>query len=87
MTYDERFEHSWYEIKNRIVERWSRISVGELDALKGNLDLLVTRIQAAYGCGPSRAETEYHEFRTSLRLLFQPAAVAPAARVPHRLAR
>lgn len=77
MMNDSRFEQHWFEIKHLIAERWKRLSASDVDSLKGNLEDLVARIQAAYGCARARAEMEYHEFRTSLRPLLQPPAVAP----------
>ena len=80
MMLEESFDRRWMEIKNHITQRWSRLNASDLDSLKGNLDELVTRVQVAYGCAHARAEREYHEFRTSLRPLLQPAVVAPVAR-------
>jgi hypothetical protein len=70
---EDLFEGHWLEIKNRIRMKWSRLNGTELESLKHNLDCLVARIEASYGCAKARAELEYHEFRLSLRPLLQPS--------------
>jgi hypothetical protein len=63
----------WTEIKERIHCRWRKFSANDIEVVRDDLDELVTIIRKRYGCATSQAETEYHEFRVSLRPLLQPA--------------
>ena len=78
MIENDFFEQHWVEIKNSIRRRWGKFDAKDLDAIKGNIDRLVGRIQSVYGCARAQAEIEYHEFQVSLRPLLQPEVVAPS---------
>jgi uncharacterized protein YjbJ (UPF0337 family) len=52
----ERISANWAHWRDRVRERWSRLTEVELTAVAGRRDVLLTRIQEVYGL--SREETE-----------------------------
>lgn len=52
----ERISANWAHWRDRVRERWSRLTEVELTAVAGRRDVLSARIQAVYGL--SREETE-----------------------------
>jgi len=61
----------WTDIKDQIKLKWSKFGDIEIEAFKGNLDLITEKIQKAYGYTKDKAEQEYKDFKTSL----EPAVV------------
>lgn len=52
----DTIEGSWKEMKGRIKARWGKLTDDELDRVEGNYDILLGKIQKAYGL--SREEVE-----------------------------
>ena len=52
----ERISANWAHWRDRVRERWSRLTEVELTAVAGRRDVLLARIQEVYGL--SREETE-----------------------------
>ena len=67
----ELTDSKWDDIQSQIQMKWGRFTQNDLDALKENLDEVVTRIRKVYGYTRDQAEREYHEFRVSLRPMMQ----------------
>jgi uncharacterized protein YjbJ (UPF0337 family) len=59
-------DDKWNEIKGRIQERWGKFSDHDVDAIKGDLDQLVSKLQSAYGYTKEQAEREFDDFREFL---------------------
>lgn len=49
-------EGSWKEMRGRIKARWGKLTDDDLDRVEGNYDILLGKIQKAYG--QSREEVE-----------------------------
>lgn len=58
---------SWAEIKTKIKQQWSKILEEDLDALKDDSQLLISKLQEVYGHAKERAEREYNDFLQSLK--------------------
>ena len=67
----------WITIKEHIRSKWSKLSATEIDSVKENMDKLVPIIRKVYRIAQPHAEREYHDFRVSLRPLFQPEIISP----------
>jgi uncharacterized protein YjbJ (UPF0337 family) len=52
----ERISGNWTQWKERVQERWGRLTEDHLDVIGGRREVLARRIQEAYGL--SREETE-----------------------------
>ena len=52
----ERISGNWTQWKERVQERWGRLTDDHLDVIGGRREVLARRIQEAYGL--SREETE-----------------------------
>ncbi len=52
----DTIEGSWKEMKGRVKARWGKLTDDELDQVEGNYDILLGKIQKAYGL--SREEVE-----------------------------
>ncbi|MBI3544339.1 MAG: CsbD family protein [Deltaproteobacteria bacterium] len=57
---------NWSEVKGKIKATWSKFSDDEIEAFKGNLELLSGKIQKTYGYAQERAEREYQAFKAAL---------------------
>ena len=68
------------DLINRMQMKWGKISRRKLEQTQGDLDALVSVIQAAYGYTKKYAEREYHDFQLTLRPVLQPAIVPPSRR-------
>ena len=62
----DRISGNWAHWRDRIRERWSRLSNDELDSVAGRRDLLVGRIQKAYGLGSDEAERQLRNWERNL---------------------
>lgn len=54
------------EINTQIKNRFSKLSDESIASLKGNLDLLVAKLQTGYGYAKEQAEKELASFKASL---------------------
>lgn len=50
------FEGNWRQMKGKVKARWGKLTDDELDQIEGNYDVLLGKIQEAYGM--SREEVE-----------------------------
>ena len=62
----ERISANWAHWKGRIRERWGRLTDDELDAIAGERERLVNRIQRAYELGPRVAERQLRNWERNL---------------------
>ena len=66
MTWD-RIAENWKQAKSRVEERWRKVDVDDLDSIAGRRDLLLGRIQSAYGIGSDEAEKQLGEWEARWR--------------------
>ncbi len=52
----DRIEGNWKQFKGNVVQQWGKLTDDQLDVIAGKRDLLLGKIQEAYGI--SRDETE-----------------------------
>jgi len=62
----DRISGNWAHWRSRIRERWSRLTNDELDSVAGRRDLLVGRIQNAYGLENGEAERQLRNWERNL---------------------
>lgn len=59
---------SWKALRDRVQERWDKLTCAELDWIEGNYDRLISKIQEKYEINLLQAERELTEFRATLPL-------------------
>lgn len=57
----DTIEGSWKEMKGRVKARWGKLTDDELDRVEGNYDILLGKIQKAYGLSREEAERDLSE--------------------------
>jgi uncharacterized protein YjbJ (UPF0337 family) len=72
----DRISGNWAHWRDRVRERWGRLTNDELDAVAGRRDQLVRRIQNAYGIAPAEAERQLRNWERSLAVEEEPIEVS-----------
>jgi uncharacterized protein YjbJ (UPF0337 family) len=62
----DRISGNWAHWRDRIRERWGRLTSDELDGIAGRREQLVGRIQAAYAIGRDEAERQLRNWERNL---------------------
>lgn len=57
----DTIEGSWKEMKGRVKARWGKLTDDELDRVEGNYEILLGKIQKAYGLSREEAERDLSE--------------------------
>jgi uncharacterized protein YjbJ (UPF0337 family) len=69
-----RIAGKWWQLKDQIRKRWSRLTDVDLEVIGGRKDKLVVRIQERYGVVQEEAERQVNEWsKTAHRRAFQPS--------------
>ena len=64
----DRISGNWAHWRERIRERWGRLTSDELDGIAGRREQLVGRIQSAYGIEKTEAERQLRTFQRNLEV-------------------
>ena len=64
----ERISANWSHWRDRVRERWSRLSELELTAIAGRRDQLAARIQDTYGLSPEETERQLLNWERNLSI-------------------
>ncbi len=62
----ERISGNWAHWRNRIQERWSRLTSAQLDAIGGRREPLLECLQAAYSLTHDEAERQLRNWERNL---------------------
>ena len=54
----EQVKGNWNQVKGQVKKQWGKLTDDQLDVIKGNRDILVGRIQEAYGITREEAERQ-----------------------------
>lgn len=65
MNWDQ-IEGNWKQYKGKAQAKWGKLTDDDLDVLKGNRDMLIGKVQEAYGKGRDEAEQEVSDFEKTL---------------------
>lgn len=58
----EEIQKGWDQFKGMAKEKWGKLDDADLDAIGGDREKLIARLQELYGCSREQAETELKEF-------------------------
>jgi uncharacterized protein YjbJ (UPF0337 family) len=64
----DRISGNWAHWRNRIRERWGRLTSDELDRVAGRREQLVGRIQSAYGIPKEEADRQLRNWERNLAI-------------------
>ena len=71
----ERISANWAHWRDRVRERWGRLSEVELTAVAGRREVLLARIQEVYGLSPEETERQLLNWERNLSIdEFEPLA-------------
>jgi uncharacterized protein YjbJ (UPF0337 family) len=62
----DRISGNWAHWRDRVRERWGRLTNDELDVIAGRREQLVGRIQKAYGIAQDEAERQLRNWERKL---------------------
>lgn len=60
---------NWESLKEKVKEKWDKLSHDEIDSLKDNFEDLVGLLEKKYGYAKERAEEEYNKFKSSVAIV------------------
>ncbi|MEQ1875069.1 MAG: hypothetical protein ABL958_00390 [Bdellovibrionia bacterium] len=66
----------WTDLRTKIKAKWAKFVDTDIDAFKGNMHLIVDKVQKVYSCTKEKAEQEYSDFKKTLEPTVTPAEKA-----------
>jgi uncharacterized protein YjbJ (UPF0337 family) len=63
----DRIAGNWKQAKGKMKEQWGKLTDDDFDKIAGKRDLLVGKIQNAYGVGKDEAEKQLTEWEARQR--------------------
>ena len=63
----------WTDLRTKIKAKWGKFADADLDAFKGNMHLIVEKVQKIYSLPREKAEQEYNDFKNTLDPKVTPA--------------
>lgn len=60
-------EERWKQVRDKVQDRWNKLTSDELDEIGGSYDRLVSKLQEKYGLTKQQAETELNDFENTVR--------------------
>ncbi len=70
----ETIKRDWNEVKGKLKMRFGKLTDESVESLKGNLDLLSSKLQSVYGYAREQADKELAKFKASLETIVLPEA-------------
>jgi uncharacterized protein YjbJ (UPF0337 family) len=64
-------EKNWTELKGKMKAQWSKLNDEELESVKGDLNLLVGKVETAYGVAKDHADRQFNDFKKSVKSLIE----------------
>jgi uncharacterized protein YjbJ (UPF0337 family) len=58
----DKIKGNWKQAKGAVRRQWGRLTDDQLDVIAGNRDILIGRIQEAYGISRDEAESEVRDW-------------------------
>jgi uncharacterized protein YjbJ (UPF0337 family) len=58
----EQVKGNWNQVKGKVKQQWGKLTDDQLDVVSGNRDILVGRIQEAYGITSEEAERQVRDW-------------------------
>ena len=63
----DRIAGNWKQAKGKMKEQWGKLTDDDFDKIAGKRDVLVGKIQNAYGIGKDEAEKQLNEWEARQR--------------------
>ena len=61
MNWDQ-VKGNWQQVRGKVKEQWGHLTDDELDIIDGRRDVLIGKVQQAYGISKDQAEKQVKEF-------------------------
>ena len=61
MNWDQ-VKGNWKQFRGKVKEQWGHLTDDELDVIDGRRDMLIGKVQEAYGISKDQAEKQVKEF-------------------------
>lgn len=61
-------QKEWTELKGKIKSKWTKLADTDVEGFKGNLNLIIDKVQKAYGITKDKAELEFSEFKKTIEM-------------------
>ena len=58
----EQVKGNWNQVKGKVKQQWGKLTDDQLDVISGNRDILVGRVQEAYGITREEAERQVRDW-------------------------
>jgi uncharacterized protein YjbJ (UPF0337 family) len=58
----EQVKGNWKQVKGKVKQQWGKLTDDQLDVISGNRDILLGRIQEAYGITTEEAERQVRDW-------------------------
>ena len=58
----EQVKGNWNQVKGKVKQQWGKLTDDQLDVISGHRDVLVGRIQEAYGITKDEAERQVRDW-------------------------
>jgi len=66
-TNKEMLEEKWEQFKTEVQKRWDKLTNEDLDAVKGNVKVLVEKLQEKYGMTKEAAEKAINDIKEKMK--------------------
>ena len=63
----DRIQGNWKQMKGKVREQWGKLTDDQLDVVAGKRDLLLGRIQEAYGISKDETEKQLAEWQQRIQ--------------------
>jgi len=71
----DRIEGNWKQFKGSALQQWGKLTDDQLDVVAGKRDLLLGRIQEAYGITKDETEKQLAEWQKRMQEIAPPTSL------------
>ena len=71
----DRIEGNWKQFKGSALQQWGKLTDDQLDVVAGKRDLLLGRIQEAYGITKDETEKQLAEWQKRMQEIVPPTSI------------
>lgn len=61
---NDELKGKWKQVKGNVKKNWAKLTDDDLEAIKGNKDILVGKIQERYGITKEEAKKQLDKFKS-----------------------
>jgi uncharacterized protein YjbJ (UPF0337 family) len=65
----DRIEGNWKQVKGNVLQQWGKLTEDQLDVIAGKRDVLLGRIQEAYGISKDEGEKQLEDWEKRMQAI------------------